>query len=262
MPEFGAVNITRHAAGSIHAAGYLPAWSGVRFMWEGEVLAFAGDETGRVMEIENPWATQQAAEDLLSQIQGDAYLPYEANDAVVDPAIEMGDAVYVSDEMSMVYSMSFVADDLFSCDLSAPADNEIDHEFPFSAPSNISRSDILHTIDEALDEGGSISDAIENAFENAVEDGGKVDTAVTERLEEALTDGGAVDEAIDGAIEDSVADGGAVSGYVNQITDPIRQDVSELLQQINYITQHYFRAEIVSSLPGSPESNVLYFVPE
>ena len=55
----------------------LAAYTGVRLWYDDEACYFAGDETGRVMEAECPWATQAMANDILASIQGFVYQPFE-----------------------------------------------------------------------------------------------------------------------------------------------------------------------------------------
>ena len=40
-----------------------------------------GDDTGRTLELDNPFGTQQMAEDILAKMRGFLYQPYEAQGA-------------------------------------------------------------------------------------------------------------------------------------------------------------------------------------
>lgn len=372
MPDFGFTSITRTNASSIQVSGPLPSWTGVKFTWDNETIAEAGDNTGRVMVIQNPWASQEIAQNLLAQIRNDVYLPFRATDIILDPAVEVGDAVYLPDGISGVYSMDVTMDSLFSADISAPADEEIDHEFPYSEPSNIDKKDIDNAIEDALDDGGAINTAFDDFVADALDDGGAISNAIVD-IDSLFTRGkdhveitadhmalvtgydphaeeGETPEPVtadtklyigyeysgqtqggdailspviilgagnaggtnvarirkdtngfdltydtnnpnvpqeyirmtpDGKIEiypldlssvyESLVDAEEGTSEEKAIYDNVRdalkipileQDVTQMKDLIQYISNHYFRAEIVSSLPGSPESNVLYFVPE
>lgn len=114
----------------------LEACTGVRFLVDDEQEIFAGDETGYVYEIECPFATQAAANTLLSQLNGFIYRPFTAESGVTDPAYELGDTVAVPDGaggtiLTGILSSDLVFGSLCMSSLSAPADEELDHEYPY-----------------------------------------------------------------------------------------------------------------------------------
>ena len=118
------------------AAPAFPACTGVRFLIDDEQEVFAGTETGYVYEIECPFATQAVADWLLTKMQGFIYRPFSAESAVIDPACELGDTVSIPDGLGGTFLSG-----LFSCDLAfnstcaatvaAPADEAMDHEYPY-----------------------------------------------------------------------------------------------------------------------------------
>ena len=118
------------------AAPAFPACTGVRFLIDDEQEVFAGTETGYVYEIECPFATQAVADWLLTKMQGFIYRPFSAESAVIDPACELGDTVSIPDGLGDTFLSG-----LFSCDLAfnstcaatvaAPADEAMDHEYPY-----------------------------------------------------------------------------------------------------------------------------------
>ena len=61
------------------------------------IIYRAGDDSGRVLEFENPWGSQQMADDVLSRIRGYEYKPFRATGAIMNPAAELGDAISVGD---------------------------------------------------------------------------------------------------------------------------------------------------------------------
>ena len=105
-----------------------PACTGVRFLLDDEQQLYAGDETGYVYEISCPFATQAAAERLLTKLQGFIYRPFAAEAAVLNPAGEIGDTISVSGELTSLLSCGLTFDSLCAASVSAPEDEELDHE--------------------------------------------------------------------------------------------------------------------------------------
>ena len=113
-----------------------PACTGVRFLLDDEQELFAGDETGYVYEISCPFATQAAADRLLTKMQGFVYRPFAAEAAILDPAGEIGDTISVPDGsggtfLTGLFSSNLVFDSLCAASVSAPEDEELDHEYPY-----------------------------------------------------------------------------------------------------------------------------------
>ena len=113
-----------------------PACTGVRFLVDNDQELFTGDETGYVYEISCPFATQAAADRLLTKLQGFVYRPFTAEAAVINPACELGDTIAVPDGLggtflSGLFSSDLVFDSLCAASVSAPEDEELDHEYPY-----------------------------------------------------------------------------------------------------------------------------------
>ena len=103
-----------------------------------EIVYISGDETGRTLEIDNPWGNQAVADNILEKIQGWAYQPMESEGASVNPAFEVGDSVTVNNVFSGIYDSKITFSKLYLADIAAPADKEINHEYQFE--SNEQRS--------------------------------------------------------------------------------------------------------------------------
>ena len=91
----------------------------------------AGTETGSTLTVSIPFGTQKMADEMLERVKGKFYHPYNAETAIIDPAVEIGDAVEVSGVYGGVYKMSKNFDSLYSADISAPAKSEIGNEYPY-----------------------------------------------------------------------------------------------------------------------------------
>lgn len=160
--DTGFIEISTHNVESLSVSDPLEPWSGVRIIWDGEEwdaggatsedvsrpvkrgdqIGFSGTESGRVLEIKvafgqaatpNPahlW--DRGAARLLESIQGTAYAPFEAHEAILDPVFELGDAVTLPDSLSTLCAASGELDGLCSVDASAPPDEAINTAYPAS----------------------------------------------------------------------------------------------------------------------------------
>ena len=111
-------------------------YSGVEIIVDENTSYFAGSENGRVLRINNPWGTMQNAQDILTQIQGFQYQPYEATGAFLDPSMELGDGVSMSGTYSGLYKIDREYSSIMATDIAAPQDEEIDHEYPFESKTD------------------------------------------------------------------------------------------------------------------------------
>lgn len=100
----------------------------------GETIEYsAGNDSGYVLEIDNPIGTQQMAETILSglKLRGCQYQPFNAQSALIDPAAEIGDGVTIAGVSSVVMTMDTRCSRLMAADISAPMDEDVDHEFTY-----------------------------------------------------------------------------------------------------------------------------------
>ena len=93
-----------------------------------------GDDYGRTLEFTNPFGTRQMAVDLLAKLRGFQYQPYTASGALLDPAAEIGDGIAVKDLYGGMYTRVRTFNRLMKADISAPHDEEINHEYQFETP--------------------------------------------------------------------------------------------------------------------------------
>lgn len=92
----------------------------------------AGNDTGRVLELGCPWATQTMANDLLTKFRGKVYRPFTASGAMLDPAAELGDTVSCNGVESILGEIDTTYDALCASDISAPGDQDVNHEYEYS----------------------------------------------------------------------------------------------------------------------------------
>lgn len=94
----------------------------------------AGNDTGRTLEISDPFGTPALAQQLLAKLTGLQYQPYHATGAILDPAAEVGDAVSVKNVYGGIYQRQRRFDRQMQADVAAPHDEEVNHEYRFESP--------------------------------------------------------------------------------------------------------------------------------
>lgn len=103
----------------------------------GDVLAEASSSSisnGKTLSVVNPDGTQAMAEFILSKTEGYIQRSYEGRNALLDPAVELGDAVTIGEIYSVIAEQNLQLDALYRADISAPAADEIDDEYPYKSP--------------------------------------------------------------------------------------------------------------------------------
>lgn len=133
MSSIGSIYIGRQAK-RLDIAPQFDGYSKVILNVTEELYYEAGTSTGRTLTLTCPWGTQAMCDNILASIQGYQYQPLDAQDAILDPAAELGDGVTIKDTYSLIASMSTTFGPLLRADLSAPGEEEIDHEYPYKSP--------------------------------------------------------------------------------------------------------------------------------
>ena len=87
--------------------------------------------TGMALEISCAYGNQKIANDLLAQLEGYAYQPVQAEDALIDPAAELGDGVTVSGVYTVLAQKDTIWDALSAASIGAPGNAEMESEYPF-----------------------------------------------------------------------------------------------------------------------------------
>lgn len=100
-----------------------------------------GTDSGRTLDVENPliWdETQgrQVAEHVYNAVNGYRYKPYKASGAIMDPAMEIGDAVSVGNIYSVLADVETTFSPIMSATIAAPEGSNIDHEYPYEASNS------------------------------------------------------------------------------------------------------------------------------
>lgn len=118
----------------------------------------AGKEDGRTLTLTCPWGTQQIADDILADIKGKKYRPYTATGAFLDPSAELGDRIMINYCASGLCTSNSTFGKLYKADIAAPAEEEIDHEYPYvSKQERIVERKIAQVASEFKVQAGEIS---------------------------------------------------------------------------------------------------------
>lgn len=130
---FDRAHVGQDVLGEFTAPAALQSWSRVVIQVDDDTSYTAGADTGRTLTVAIPYGTQQMAEAILRRIRGQSYQPYTAGSSVVSPAAELGDAVEVRHVYGGLYKRTRNLDKLYTADLAAPGDEEVDHEYPYKS---------------------------------------------------------------------------------------------------------------------------------
>ena len=121
------VYVGRRAASVQSSAGFDPI-SKIIVNVDDENYFEAGNDSGQTLEATCPYGTQAMANDLLAELGGYAYQPLQAQDALIDPAAELGDGVTVDGLYILLAQMDTTFDGLMPSDIGAPGQREIESE--------------------------------------------------------------------------------------------------------------------------------------
>lgn len=124
------VNILRNMV-SFDKAEQFDGYSKVIIIVSDEIEYSAGTDTGRTLTLNCPLGTQEIANNILQSIKGFQYQPMTAEDALVDPSVEIGDGISANGVYSGVYSLETKFDSNLPTSICAPADEELYEEHTY-----------------------------------------------------------------------------------------------------------------------------------
>ena len=124
------VNILKNMV-SFDKAEQFDGFSKVVIIVSDEIEYSAGTDTGRTLTLNCPWGTQEIANNILQSIKGFQYQPMTAENALVDPSVEIGDGIGANGVYSGVYSLETKFNSNLPTTVSAPADEELYEEHTY-----------------------------------------------------------------------------------------------------------------------------------
>lgn len=101
----------------------------------GDVVGVSGSDTGRTLTALQPDGTNAMAASILTKVSGYKHIGYEGSEALLDPAVELGDAVTVDGLYVPLIALDTTFDPMLAPDISAPDADEIDDEYPYKSPT-------------------------------------------------------------------------------------------------------------------------------
>lgn len=101
----------------------------------GDVVGVSGSDTGRTLTALQPDGTDAMAAAILAKVSGYKHVGYEGSKALLDPAVELGDAVTVDGLYVPLIALDMTFDPLLAPDISAPDADELDDEYPYKSPT-------------------------------------------------------------------------------------------------------------------------------
>ena len=159
----GSTSIGKSAA-TLLVSKTFGAYSKVIINVTAELYYQAGNDTGRTLEIDCPWGTQAMANNLLSSLQGFQYQPFTAESAILDPAAELGDGITVNGIYGGIFKLTLRSGVLHAADVSAPQDEEIDHEYQYTPASERKIERRLNNMESELSvQAGEIAAKVDEA---------------------------------------------------------------------------------------------------
>lgn len=101
----------------------------------GDVVGVSGSDTGRTLTALQPDGTNAMAAAILAKVSGYKHIGYEGSEALLDPAVEIGDAVTVDGFYVPLIALDMTFDPMLAPNISAPDADEIDDEYPYKSPT-------------------------------------------------------------------------------------------------------------------------------
>lgn len=101
----------------------------------GDVVGVSGSDTGRTLTALQPDGTNAMAAAILKKVSGYKHIGYDGRSALLDPAVELGDAVTVDGFYLPLIALDMTFDPMLAPDISAPDADEIDDEYPYKSPT-------------------------------------------------------------------------------------------------------------------------------
>jgi hypothetical protein len=107
----------------------LDAVSGVILTDPAGIDASAGTSSGYILRASCAYSDSAAAGLCLRHVSGYVYRPFEAREAHLDPAVELGDLIIFESDSHQIMSIDWNLGAWITADLAAPTETAVDHEY-------------------------------------------------------------------------------------------------------------------------------------
>lgn len=115
--------------------------TGVRLLPDSDTQYFSGSEDGLVIEGECAYATQEMCDAVAAKLIGAVYRPFEAQEARLDPAAELGDSVRCGGIDFMIASISYSVTAAMAATIGAAWGEDVEHQIPYQSRTRQQRLD-------------------------------------------------------------------------------------------------------------------------
>ena len=141
------VYVGNQVADVAHIPAFPPISQIVLKVSDGAAFVSKSDTEGMTLEASCAYATQKTADNLLTQLKGYAYQPVQAEDALIDPAAELGDGLTLNGVYTVLAQKDTLWDMLAAADIGAPGSAELENEYIFTpAPEEEYRYELAKTL--------------------------------------------------------------------------------------------------------------------
>lgn len=96
----------------------------------------AGDDSGRTLNVDSPWASQEVADYILEAVAGYEYQPFTATDVIFDPAVEIGDVLNFGGALKRCFHQNTVYGKSLVSTMGAMEEKELDHDYKYISSSS------------------------------------------------------------------------------------------------------------------------------
>lgn len=149
----------------------------------------AGDDSGRTLNVDSPWASQEVADYILESVALYEYQPFTATDVIVDPAVEIGDVLNFGGAGKCFFHQNTVYGKSIVSTMGAMEEKELDHDYKYKSSSSWGTGRALAGLKEELSDSfgvqlGDVRSALDVYVKNT-EDLQKASAALTARVDGA-----------------------------------------------------------------------------
>lgn len=208
--------------GQLDTSPPLEAVSKVILAVSDDTAYIAGDDTGRSVEITNPYGTQTMANNILQALKNYTYTPAMATEAILDPAAELGDGITMGGVYTVLAQSTLTFDGLMTSDAGAPGQGEQESEYQYQSPI---LSDIEWQFAETRSQITKTADEIRLEVENEIKG---LSASITVQLDSITSE----IQGLDGQVSSITQ---TVSSITSQITG-LNGQVSTIQQTVGSIT--------------------------
>lgn len=108
---------------------------------------------------------------IYNQVAGYVYRPFSASGALLDPAAQLGDYIFLDGQEYVLCEIDTNYDALCAAAIAAPQDKEIDHEYPFSTSAQKKSMRDYISLDNRVNKIETLLNPIKKILENLIQQG-------------------------------------------------------------------------------------------